>query len=367
MYENQTYDTILARMLSRVPNDMDRRESSVIYQALAPAALELAQMYSGLNEVLNETFADTASRFYLLKRGKERGLYPNPATYAVVRAEIDAEIPSGFRLACNNINYTMTSSLSSEDSHFLYELTCETPGEIGNQSYGDLIPLDRTVSITSARILEIIIHGEEAETTEDFRIRYFADITNQAFGGNRADYLNYMRSLPDVGGSRIYPVWNGGGSVKIVFTDSTFNVPNAGLVAAVQQQIDPIENAGRGSGLAPIGHTVTVEAATEETINISVDCLFMHGYTWDDVKVEISQIVQEYLSELNRAWGDSGGDEDNDRTGIIVRVSQIERRILDVAGIADVTSTKINGGSQNHQISDNSIVKLGGVQYETSS
>lgn len=367
MYENQSYDTILARMLARVPNDMDRRESSIIYQALAPAALELAQMYSGLNEVVNETFADTASRFYLLKRGKERGLYPNPATYAIVKAEIDAKIPLGFRLSCNNINYTMTASLTSESGLFLYELTCEIPGDIGNQSYGDLIPLDNTVPITSAKILEIIIHGEEAETTDDFRIRYFADITSQAFGGNRADYLNYMRSLPDVGGSRIYPVWNGGGSVKIVFIDSTFNIPSAGLVAAVQQQIDPIESAGKGSGLAPIGHTVTIEAATEEIINISVNCIFMHGYTWDDVRAEITNIVQDYLSELNKDWGDSEGDEDNDREGIIIRMSQIERRILDIVGIADVTGTKINGGAQNYQASHNSIVKLGGIQYETSS
>ena len=45
MYEDQTFDVILQRMLSRVPETMDKRESSPIYAALAPAAVELTSMY----------------------------------------------------------------------------------------------------------------------------------------------------------------------------------------------------------------------------------------------------------------------------------------------------------------------------------
>ena len=53
MYEDVTYDAILARMLGRVPDDLDKREGSVIYDALAPAAIELQLMYLNyLNLVL---------------------------------------------------------------------------------------------------------------------------------------------------------------------------------------------------------------------------------------------------------------------------------------------------------------------------
>ena len=48
MYEDQTFDVILQRMLSRVPETMDKRESSPIYAALAPAAVELTSMYIAL-------------------------------------------------------------------------------------------------------------------------------------------------------------------------------------------------------------------------------------------------------------------------------------------------------------------------------
>ncbi len=75
-----TYEEILQRMLDRVPNNIDKREGSIIYNALAPAAVELAQMYIEAERILNEGFADTASREYLIKRAAERGITPYPAT-----------------------------------------------------------------------------------------------------------------------------------------------------------------------------------------------------------------------------------------------------------------------------------------------
>ena len=49
-YEDMTYEVILKRMINRVidkyPN-IDYREGSLIYNALSPAALELAIMYIG--------------------------------------------------------------------------------------------------------------------------------------------------------------------------------------------------------------------------------------------------------------------------------------------------------------------------------
>jgi len=45
MYDNINYDLILNRMLDRVPSSFDKREGSIIYDALAPAAMELMGMY----------------------------------------------------------------------------------------------------------------------------------------------------------------------------------------------------------------------------------------------------------------------------------------------------------------------------------
>lgn len=84
MYEDITYEIILKRMLDKVPDTIDKREGSVIYDALAPAALELQIMYM-VDVILNESFGDTASRKYLIKRAAERGLSPYKASKAILK------------------------------------------------------------------------------------------------------------------------------------------------------------------------------------------------------------------------------------------------------------------------------------------
>ena len=83
MYEDKTYEAILQEKLARVASSLDKREGSIIFDALAPNSLESAMIYVALDTVLNETFADTASRDYLIMRCAERGITPLPATYAV--------------------------------------------------------------------------------------------------------------------------------------------------------------------------------------------------------------------------------------------------------------------------------------------
>ena len=65
MYEQETFEVILNRMLDKVPDGVDKREGSIIYDALAPAAVEMAQMYIELDINANLKFADTASGEYL--------------------------------------------------------------------------------------------------------------------------------------------------------------------------------------------------------------------------------------------------------------------------------------------------------------
>ena len=45
MYEGITYETILDRMLSRVSNQFDKREGSVIFDTHSPTAIELQILY----------------------------------------------------------------------------------------------------------------------------------------------------------------------------------------------------------------------------------------------------------------------------------------------------------------------------------
>ena len=57
---NRTYEEILRGMLDRAPEDIDKREGSVIYDALAPTAYFLAQQDFQLEHFPDLVFLDTA-------------------------------------------------------------------------------------------------------------------------------------------------------------------------------------------------------------------------------------------------------------------------------------------------------------------
>nr|DAI96720.1 MAG TPA: Baseplate J like protein [Caudoviricetes sp.] len=356
MYEDMTYEVILNRALARIPSGIDKREGSMIYTAVAPVCAELAQMYIELEGIMNESFADTASRDFLVRRAAERGLTPKDATHAVVKGVFNIDIPIGARFTLDKFSYRATEKISTGT----FKLTCETSGSAPNGSTGILLPVEYIDGLTSASITEILIPGEEEEETEAFRKRYFDSLDAQAFGGNRADYKAKVLSLDGVGAVKIYRATNvsgdeSGGNVKLVILNSDYSKPSTALVDNVQSAIDPTVNAGDGMGLAPLWHFVHVTGADETVINITTTITYQSGYTYDDVKSYIISVVDNYFKELARGWQEEGN------SGLIVRISKIDVALLGIPGIIDVTDTAINGSSLNIELDKNAIPVRGEI------
>lgn len=349
MYESVTYDLILKRMLDAVPNDVDKREGSIIYDALAPAALELVNMYVQLDNVLNETFADTASREFLVRRASERGITPEPATKAILKGQFNIDIPIGSRFSLEKLNYAAIERISTG----VYRMECETPGTDGNRQLGKLIPIDYIEGLTTAELTELLVSGEDEESTESLRKRYFENLDSLAFGGNQADYKQKVSAIEGVGGVKVVPAFYGAGTVQLILKDSDMGAPSEELVKAVQQAVDPTEQTGKGVGIAPIGHKVTVEGAEWTILNIAATITYQSDWNWAAVKTSAEQAIDEYFMELRTRWPDDGA--------IVVRVSQIEMRLLNLPGVLDVTGTTINGSAQNYQLGGPRLPKRGTV------
>lgn len=355
MYENVTYEVILDRMLDRVlaqnPN-IDTREGSIIYNALAPAAVELQNMYIQLDTILNESFADTQTRDYLIRRCAERGVNVEPATYAIRQGEFipsTLEIAIGTRFSLNLLNYVVVEKISDG----IYKLQCETAGYDGNVESGTLIPIEYIEGLQTATLTEVLVPGEDEEDTEHLRQRYFDSLDSQAFGGNIKDYKEKTNSLDGVGGVKVYPVWNGGGTVKLVIINSDFDKPSDVLINSVQTAIDPTQNQGTGVGIAPIGHIVTVVGCGETSVDVTTKITFQEGWDWEAVKPYAEQAIDDYFKELASDWASS----DN----IIVRISQIEIRLLNLTGVLDIADTTLNGIAHNLTIDADNIPIRGEV------
>lgn len=352
MFEAMTYEQILADMLENVTSEVDKREGSIIWDALAPAALELSRLYAALDEVLKQGFADTAEREYLVLRAAERGLTPHSATCAGAKAEMVGEVSLGAKFYCGGYNWLLEEDLGGGQ----YLLRAEEAGSGPNRVTGRLTPLEYQENLSGAEIVDIIEPGADEENTEDFRERYFASLSEQSFGGNRADYIEKAGSIAGVGAAKVQAAYNGGGTVRLIVMDSEYEEPDAALVAKVQNIFDPTESSGEGLGLAPIGHKVVVAGAKAQTIDLAFTLSYAVGYQWSDVQSSVLAVIDEYLAELTRNWALE--------ERLVVRVSQMEARMLDVAGIVDVSGLTVNGEAANCWLAQDEFPVRGDVNAE---
>lgn len=352
MYEFQTFETILERLLSNeILDGLDKREGSVIYNALAPAAAELAKLYVSLDIFFQETFADTASLEYLILRAAERGITRNLATSAIVQGEFSPASVDvlNSRFSCNGLIYIAMEEISTGK----YRLECETKGEAGNLSSGTLIPIDFIQGLEIAQITALITPGEDDENTESLRQRFMTSLSPIAYGGNIADYKAKVGAIAGVGGVKVHPVWNGGGTVKLAIISSAYSVPSAEQIDAIQTEIDPTQNNGEGIGIAPIGHVVTVVGVTTAVVDIAFDITYSGTWTWDDLEPQVRTMIDNYFLELAQDWADSDA--------LVVRITQIESRMLELDGILDVANTTINGNQNNLTLGDDEIPVRGTI------
>lgn len=357
LYIDKNFDDIMSDLLSRVPDDIDKREGSVIYDALAPVAMELVLLYYEYLDAVRNSFGITADRPSLILRALDRDVHIKEATHSIVKGAFNREIPQGYRFNYEKLNFRVEDSLGVDGKRnlYLYKLRAEEPGEIGNVAFGNLTPIDEIGNLSYAKIEGVLTPGADAEDTEAFRRRYYDSIKRSDYGGNIDDYKRKVTAIDGVGAVKVYPVWNGGGTVKLVIQNSEYKTPSKEMIDDVQTKVDPVTNHGKGMGIAPIGHTVTVTGAVR--MPIKVKTTYEKAVSADQSVIEgkIQSKINRYMEELAEKWWES--------TATIIRISRIESLILEVDGVIDVKNTSINGQEDNLQLSDEAYPALEEVTY----
>lgn len=76
----------------------------------------------------------------------------------------------------------------------------------------------------------------------------------------------------------------------------------------------------------------------------------------ENIRKDISNEINKYLLELRKIW--------ENENNIIVRISQIESRILNIESILDISNTTINNTTANIELSNNQIPILGNLEVQ---
>ena len=319
--EQYTFEYIMQRVLGEVPDTLDKRPGSLIYNALAPAVLEISLFYNELASQELNSSAETAADKYLTMMCREKGIIRKSSTYAQRKGTFNIEVLVGSRFSIEGVIYSVKELISGND----YILDCEQPGEIGNEYFGNLLPITFISGLNSAVITNIITPGTEEESDENLRIRYKNSIIESPEGGNSAQYLKWATEYLGIGTAKVFPLWNGGNTVKVAITNGLYLPAEQTLVDEFQEYIDP-GSAGLGNGVAPMGAKVTISGGTEKLINVSASVVLNEGYIQPEGAADA---ISDYLASIVF-----------NKTG--VSYMRVGSALLDCMSIAEISSLTLN-------------------------
>lgn len=356
----QTEEAILARMLERLPTDLDKSEGSYIWDSLSPAAYQLYRASEWAREVLSRGFAMTTFGPYLKMRCEEQGVIPRPAVAASGIVKLTGVagtvIPLGTQVATPADDVTSSSSIAYEtteaavlDGHGVAVISIKAieAGVVGNVPVGAISLLAQPiVGVTGVTNTAATTGGADEEADESLLARYLLKVRQPGTSGNKADYQQWALETPGVGRVQVQPLWNGPSTVRLFVLDENKRAPSPTIVQAVQNYISP--STGLGEGKAPIGSIVTVQAAVEVTLNIQAKLTLASGSTLEQAKNDFVAGLTEYLEQL--AFVDP-----------LIRYNRISAILLDISRIVDFEGFLINGGTDNIDLSQGQVAVIGTV------
>ncbi len=338
----------LNNMLSKLPADYDKSEGGLFWDMLSPISFELEEIEKMIEERFLNVFALTAKGEFLDKIVAEVGMSRREATKAHGQLTITGVqgtiVPRGALFASDNLIFeTINETEISETNKAIVFILAKESGKKYNLPAGSI----NNMSVTIQGVEKVINEqettgGYDIETDEELRTRFLIKVREPVTSGNVFHYRKWALEVAGVGDVKVFPLWNGNGTVKVIIVDNNRDVAPQELLKKVKVYIDSVR---------PIGAEVTVESATEKLIDLSVKLKLAYNVKKNDVIKNMKQKITDFfkLETLKTDY---------------VSYAKIGQLILMIDGVLDYTDLKLNNLAQNVQIAETEIAKLKNVDVE---
>lgn len=344
-YENQTEDAIHERILDEITDDLDKRQGSVSWDMTRPTALEIAQAYTQLDLVLTFGFLgeDTPSNLIDL-RVAEQGLYRRPSVKSTGNALfVGVEgllIPSGTRLATDDttpIYFITTESRSVKDGSVQINVEAEQGGISGNVGVGRITTvLGNLAGVVSVVNTEALEGGTNTESDASLTARYVEKLRNPITSGNVHHYKLWATEVPGVGDAKVFPIWNGPGTVKVVIVDSLMRPATGDLVTNTSEYIEDKR---------PVGARVTVVSAKGKAVTIDAKITVANGVMLQNVRETFVTTIEKYLQSITFKQN-------------YISTARIGALLLETEGVLDYSNLTVNGIGGNINLETDEVPYL---------
>ena len=357
----------LNRMLGRAPAKRDKRQGSVIYDALASVAIELAQqevnkeIYRSqmlLSSAVGKELDDLAANWSIKRKQATAAIRIGEYT-DTSGAPLNPPLNSRFGVPAINGGATFLSTQDYEIGQSL--LTCETPGVVGNSYLGAILPLRTVNGLGAAEIIGTYKPGEDTESDDGLRQRVYERLNQKSFAGNVAAYKEIVGDIDGVGGVKVFTATAlaaagvdvnnlDNENVRLSVVDPDHNPISGDFELIIQNIIDPVPHNGEGLGVAPIGHRVEITTPNAAEINIEAEIVLDAGYTISQVQTSVEESISAYINSLKLAWADSDA--------LTVYASRINAAVVFVPGVLNVATLTINGSAGDVNLPQTAATQL---------
>lgn len=341
----RTFEDILASIKSRIADvsNLDTSEGSYTDTVIRAAAMEIASDYFDQEAMLPIAFVDETSGIYIDKRAAEYGLTRKNGTRAVASVTFSgrdgASVPAGTAVQTREgLVFLTDTAVMVASGSATAAVTAENTGSVYNVEAGAITTLQNSVGVV-VQSSTAAIGGTDDETDEALVERLYAIWRKPATSGNANQYEAWALEVDGIGGAKVWPTWNGGGTVKVVVLDSNMEPPAAEKVQEVAAYIETVR---------PICVDVTVEAASETVITVAAEVQTEASTTKQEVQEQFRQLLDTYCKEIAFKM----------QTVVYNRIAYM---LLSIPGVTDFTDLTVNGGKSNLTLADNAVPVLGTV------
>lgn len=334
---SNTYEKIKQRILDNIDTSLTKIEGSFISNTISPIAEELTKAYMNMDDILKLGFIEDTFYDFLDKRVGEFGVYRKQGTTAVGNLTATGmegvSIENGTIVVCNGLEYVVLNdiTLPSEDKVVIEAV------EVGykyNLKQGSTFTLiDEIYGLESLVLDTDMVRGTDIETDEELLSRFKKTVSNPSTSGNISHYEQWALECEGIGKAKVYPLWNGNGTVKVMVTGSNNQPVTSELLNNCKDHIE---------AEMPIGCQLTVITPTLLNIAITAKIELVEGFTIDEVMEEFNLGLDLYMKTVS--------DE--------LIYSKLYGILANVEGVNDLIELKINNNIGNVEITEDKIANI---------
>lgn len=355
-------DTIHARMLSKAPSDISTMEGDFFWSITRPVAEEEYKHRQLMMAFIKLVYLGTSYDGYLDLIGAAIGVIRKDATKTKDTIKIkgvsgtviqNGKIASTVSTEDNrSIEFQFLESKTIDDTAIVeIQVECTEAGTVGNVKANTITILTTPINgVQSIGNDHDFISGTDVESNDDYKKRILEKMQKPETSANKAQYKNWAKEVTGVGDAKVFPLWNGNGTVKVVIINANKKAADSELVQKVKDYIDP-EPEGKGEGQAPIGAVCTVVSAVEKAMNITATVVLANGYTLQQAQDNFDTVFEKYLNDL--AFNDT-----------YVSYAKVGGILLSAGGIVDYSNLTLNNGTANIPLNDEEIPVVGTVDLQ---